>query len=129
MAFGDYQLEIYSQGLSGIVPSPPISFAELEAKAQAAMSPSLWSYVAGGAGDERTQRVNTTAFERWALMPRMFAGAKERDLSVELFGMTLPTPVFMAPIGVIGMCSQDGHGDLTAARAARAPACRWWCRR
>ena len=43
------------------------------------MSPSVWSYVAGGAGDERTQRVNVTAFERWGLMPRMFVGAKERD--------------------------------------------------
>jgi lactate 2-monooxygenase len=48
----------------------------------------------------------------------MFVGAKERDLSVELFGMKLPTPVFMAPIGVIGLCAQDGHGDLATARAA-----------
>jgi lactate 2-monooxygenase len=118
MAFGDYQFEIYLQGLSGIMPSLPMSFADLEAKAQAAMSTSLWSYVAGGAGDERTQRVNVSAFERWGLMPRMFVGATERDLSVDLFGMTLPSPVFMAPIGVIGLCSQDGHGDLTAARAA-----------
>ena len=29
MAFGDYQLEIYLQGLSGILPSLPMSFAEL----------------------------------------------------------------------------------------------------
>jgi lactate 2-monooxygenase len=48
----------------------------------------------------------------------MFVGAKERDLSVDLFGMTLPTPVFMVPIGVIGLCAQDGHGDLATARAA-----------
>ena len=58
MAFGDYQLEIYLQGLSGIVPSLPMAFADWEAKAEAAMPPSVWSYVAGGAGDERTQRVN-----------------------------------------------------------------------
>ena len=51
-------------------------------------------------------------------MPRMFVGAKERDLSVDLFGLTLPSPVFMAPIGVIGLCAQDGHGDLATARAA-----------
>src|SRR3954454_754853 len=118
MAFGDYQLEIYLQGLSGVLPSFPMAFAELEAKAQAAMSPSLWSYVAGGAGDERTQRINVTAFERWGLMPRMFVGAKERDVAVALFGMHLPSPLFMAPIGVIGLCAQDGHGDLAAARAA-----------
>ena len=117
MAFGDYQFEIYLQGLSGILPSLPMSFAELEAKAQAAMSPSLWSYVAGGAGDERTQRVNRTAFERWGLMPRMFVGAKERDLSVDLFGLTLPSPVFMAPIGVMGCARRTVTG--TWPRAGR----------
>jgi lactate 2-monooxygenase len=118
MAFGDYQLEIYLQGLSGILPSHPMAFAELETRAQAAMPPSVWSYVAGGAGDERTQRVNVTAFERWGVMPRMFVGATERELSIDLFGLTLPSPVFMAPIGVMGICAQDGHGDLHAAQAA-----------
>ncbi|ODQ84976.1 alpha-hydroxy-acid oxidizing protein [Mycolicibacterium holsaticum] len=118
MAFSDYQLEIYFQGLAGVLPNLPMAFAELEAKAQAAMSTSMWSYVAGGAGDERTQRVNVTAFDRWGLMPRMFVGANDRDLSVELFGLTLPTPALMAPVGVIALCAQDGHGDLATARAA-----------
>jgi lactate 2-monooxygenase len=117
-SFGEYQNEIYLQGLSGVWPSLPMAYAELEAKAAAALAPSVWSYVAGGAGDERTQRANRTAFESWGLIPRMFVGAKERDVSVELFGMTLPSPVFMAPIGVIGLCAQDGHGDLATARAA-----------
>ena len=39
-------------------------------------------------------------------------------MSIDLFGMKLSTPIFMAPIGVIGICAQDGHGDLAAARAA-----------
>ncbi|MGE2690729.1 lactate 2-monooxygenase [Mycolicibacterium pulveris] len=118
MAFSDYQLEIYFQGLSGVLPTLPMAFAELEAKAQAAMSPGMWSYVAGGAGDERTQRVNATAFDHWGLMPRMFVGANDRDLSVELFGLTLPSPALLAPVGVVGVCAQDGHGDLATARAA-----------
>lgn len=120
MAFGDYQFEVYLQGLAGVVPSWPMTYSELEAKAAAAMPPSVWSYVAGGAGDERTQRANVTAFGGWGLIPRMFVGAAERDLSVELFGLRLPAPVFMAPIGVIGICAQDGHGDLASARAAKA---------
>jgi lactate 2-monooxygenase len=120
MAFGDYQFEIYLQGLAGVVPTLPMAFAELKAKACAAMPPPVWSYVAGGAGDERTQQANVTAFERWGLMPRMFVGAAERDLSVDVFGIKLPAPVFMAPIGVIGICAQDGHGDLATARAAAA---------
>ncbi|MGF6886819.1 lactate 2-monooxygenase [Nocardia sp. GAS34] len=118
MSFGDFQNEIYFNGLRGVLPDLPMKFAELEERARAALPPSVWSYVAGGAGDEYTQRANATAFERWGLVPRMFVGAKERDLSVEVFGTTLPAPVFMAPVGVIGLCAQDGHGDLATARAA-----------
>ncbi|MEU8896446.1 alpha-hydroxy-acid oxidizing protein [Nocardia sp. NPDC048505] len=118
MAFGDYQNEIYFRGLGGVLPDLPMKFAELRDRARAALSPSLWSYVAGGAGDERTQDANVSAFDGWGLVPRMFVGAKERDLSIDLFGMALPTPVFLAPVGVVGLCTQDGHGDLATARAA-----------
>ncbi len=116
--YGDFQLEIYLAGLSGTVPDLPMSFAELESRAERALSSSVWSYVAGGAGDERTQRANAAAFAQWGLMPRMLVGAIERDLSVDLFGLRLPAPVFLAPIGVIGLCAQDGHGDLATAQAA-----------
>jgi lactate 2-monooxygenase len=117
-AFGDFQDEIYNAGLTGRVPTLPMSYAELERRAAQALPPSVVSYVASGAGDEATQRANVDAFGRWGLAPRMLVGAKERDLSVELFGMRLPTPLFMSPVGVIGICAQDGHGDLAAARAA-----------
>ncbi|MGW7583828.1 alpha-hydroxy-acid oxidizing protein [Kitasatospora sp. NPDC054768] len=116
--FGDYQNEIYLRGLGGVLPTMPMAFAELEARASTALAPSVLSYVAGGAGDESTQRANVAAFGRWGLVPRMMVGARTRDLSVDLFGMRLPTPLFMAPIGVIGLCAQDGHGDLATARAA-----------
>ena len=117
-AFGDYQLEIYLAGLNGILPGFPMAYPELEARAAQALPPSVLSYVAGGAGAEHTQRANVSAFGRWGLIPRMFVGAAARDLSVELFGMRLPSPLLMAPIGVIGLCAQDGHGDLATAAAA-----------
>ncbi|GHH00198.1 alpha-hydroxy-acid oxidizing protein [Streptomyces rubradiris] len=118
MSYADYQYEIYLDGLRGALPSLPMTYADLEARAQAAMSPSVRSYVAGGAGNEYTQRANVTAFEGWGLVPRMMVSPTRRDLSVDLFGMRLATPLFMAPVGVIGLCAQDGHGDLAAARAA-----------
>ncbi|MFC7647246.1 alpha-hydroxy-acid oxidizing protein [Streptosporangium lutulentum] len=116
--FGDYQHEIYFDGLRGVVPGLPMTFAELEARAEAMLPPSIWSYVAGGAGDEYTQRANVAAFQHWGLIPRMLVGAARRELSVELFGLKLPSPLFMSPVGVIGLCAQDGHGDLATARAA-----------
>jgi lactate 2-monooxygenase len=116
---GDWQFEIYVNGLTGEKPSLPMAYAELERRAEAALSAEMWSYVAGGAGDERTQRANVRAFDRWGVMPRMLAGAAaERDLSVELFGRQLPTPLMLAPVGVIGLCEPEGHGDLSTARAA-----------
>ncbi|MEV7025355.1 alpha-hydroxy-acid oxidizing protein, partial [Kitasatospora sp. NPDC093558] len=116
--FGDYQNEIYFEGLFGTLPALPLTHADLEERGQAALPPSVRSYVAGGAGDESTQRANVAAFERYGLVPRMMVGAARRDLTVDLFGLTLPSPLLLAPVGVIGLCAQDGHGDLATARAA-----------
>jgi isopentenyl diphosphate isomerase/L-lactate dehydrogenase-like FMN-dependent dehydrogenase len=116
--FGDFQFEIYFGGLAGIRPVLPLKYSELFARAAAAMPAEVLSYVAGGAGNEFTQDVNVTAFDKYGLLPRMLAGAAERSLGVELFGLQLPTPLLLAPIGVIGICAQDGHGDLAVARAS-----------
>ena len=116
--YADFQLGLYFAGLGGELPAYPLTFAGLEAAAQQKMDHRLFDYVAGGAGDEHTQRSNVAAFERWGILPRMLSGAAERDLSIELFGMTLPTPVFLAPIGVLGVMTDDEHGDLAAAAAS-----------
>jgi lactate 2-monooxygenase len=116
--FGDFQLEIYLGGLAGNRPALPMTYDELARKAQAALSPEIYSYVAGGAGNEFTQDANVSAFDRYGLLPRMLRGAAERDLSIDLFGLKLPTPLLLAPVGVIGLCAQDGHGDIATAKAS-----------
>ena len=116
--YGDFQLELYVAGLSGIQPALPIHREDLRARAAHALSPEVFSYVAGGAGNEFTQDANVTAFDRYGLIPRMLAGAAQRDLSIELFGLALPTPLLLAPVGVIGLCAQDGHGDIATAQAS-----------
>ncbi|WP_158818743.1 alpha-hydroxy-acid oxidizing protein, partial [Methylocapsa sp. S129] len=113
-----YQNEIYINGLRGVRPKLPVDFKSLEARACASLPPSIVSYVQGGCGDEHTQEFNVAAFRGWGLMPRMMVDASQRDLSIDLFGMKLPTPLFMSPIGVIGLCAQDGRGDIATARAA-----------
>ena len=116
--FGDYQTEIYLNGLRGIVPRVPVDFASLQQRAEAAMPPFVLSYVQGGCGDEFTQRANAEAFHRWGIVPRMLVDCTARDLSIELLGLHLPSPIFLSPIGVLGICSPTGHGDREAARAA-----------
>lgn len=116
--YGDYQTRIYLAGLSGVQPSWPVDFALLRQRAEAAMPPHVLNYVQGGCGDEWTQDQNADAFHRWGMVPRMMVDCSTRDLSVELFGARLPSPLFMAPIGVTGLCTQDGHGDMAAAKAS-----------
>ncbi|MGA8847226.1 MAG: alpha-hydroxy-acid oxidizing protein [Nocardioides sp.] len=120
VTFGDYQIELYLGALGGLLPPHPFSFAELEANALAALPPELRTYVAGGSGTESTQRGNTTAFERWALVPRMLRGSTERDLSTELFGATVASPLMMAPVGVLGLVTPDQHGDVHGAEVSAA---------
>jgi lactate 2-monooxygenase len=116
--YGDWQHEIYLSGLAGVVPDLPMTYSDLETRARELMPPELWSYVSGGAGDERTQNANVTAFDRWGIVPRMLAGASHRDFSIELFGTAYATPLLFAPVGVIGICDPDGHGDKLTARSA-----------
>src|ERR1700741_4626729 len=97
-----------------------MSYAEREGQAEQCMSREMWSYGAGGAGDERTQRANVRAFDGWGLMPRMLTAAAERDLSVELLGRRLAPPLLLAPGGAIALCAAHGHGHLPSPRAAGA---------
>ncbi len=116
--FGDFQNEIYRAGLSGVLPRLPVDFESLARRAEAAIPASVLSYVQGGCGDEFTQQHNARAFQHWGLIPRMMVDCSVRDLSMELFGLKLPSPVFLSPIGVLGICTPDGQGDFHTARAA-----------
>lgn len=118
--YGDYQNQIYNAGLSGIIPKIPVDYAILVTRAEKAMPPSVLNYVQGGCGDEYTQDQNAAAFRHWGMTPRMMVDCRERDLSIDLLGMTLPTPIFMSPIGVNGIATQDEHGDIAAAQASAA---------
>ncbi|HET8673940.1 MAG TPA: lactate 2-monooxygenase [Thermoleophilaceae bacterium] len=115
--FGDYQYEIYLEGLSGKLPELPTSYAELEQRARETLSPEAFGYVAGGAGEEVTVRANRAAFERWRIVPRMLVDVSERDLRTELFGIELPAPLMLAPVGVMSIVHEEA--ELAVARAAR----------
>ena len=116
--FGDYQNEIYGAGLRGVLPKVPVDYATLVQRATAAMPPHVLNYVQGGCGDEWTQDQNAAAFHHWGMVPRMMVGTTSRDLSTEILGHNYHSPLFMSPIGVTGICGQDQHGDIAAAKAS-----------
>jgi isopentenyl diphosphate isomerase/L-lactate dehydrogenase-like FMN-dependent dehydrogenase len=112
------QTEIYLGGLRGRRTTVPVAFAKLEATARRRMRREAWAYVAGGAGLESTIDANRAAFECRRIVPRMMRDVSTRELSVELFGRRLETPLLLAPIGVLELVHHEA--DLAVAKAAAA---------
>jgi L-lactate dehydrogenase (cytochrome) len=116
--FADYYREIYVRGLVGETPSIPVSIAELERRAAAAMDERAANYVFAGAGSEGTMDANREAFRRRRIVPRMLRDVAARDLSTTVLGTAMPAPLMLAPIGVQKVVHPDG--ELATARAAAA---------
>lgn len=93
----------------------PLSFWDLEFSARHAMAPEAFAYVAGSAGAEKTYEANIEAFEGHRIVPRMLRDVKQRDLSVELFGSRLETPILLAPVGVQEI--MHAEAEIATARA------------
>ena len=50
----------------------------------------------------------------------MMVSPPQRDLSIDLFGQHFLSPIFLCPIGLVGLCSPDFQGDVAAARSSGA---------
>lgn len=114
----DAQSEIYRDGVAGRRPRIPVGYPQLERAAQRRLSRAAFAYIAGSAGLERTADANAEAFRRRRIVPRVLRDVSARDLSIELFGVRRPTPLLLAPIGVLELARRGG--DAAAARAAAA---------
>jgi L-lactate dehydrogenase (cytochrome) len=110
------QNEVYRAGVFGHHPLVPVAARKLQTRAKQALNARAYAYVAGGAGDEATQRDNRAAFDRWAVVPRVLRDVSSRDSSVELFGRRLPGPLLLGPVGALELVHDDA--DLAVARAA-----------
>jgi len=114
----DAQSAIYRAGVSGRTPRIPVGFPALERAAERRMSRAAFAYVAGSAGLERTDLADTAAFGAHRIVPRVLRDVSSRDLGIELFGTQRPTPLLLAPIGVLDLAHPSA--DAGAARAAAA---------
>ncbi|MFI0407914.1 lactate 2-monooxygenase [Actinomadura sp. 3N508] len=117
-ALADFQNSIYLQGLGDVVPALPTDLTRLEGLAEGSLSARAFGYVAGAAGSEATARANRAAFDRWRIVPRMLRDVTHRDLSVDVLGTAMPSPVVLGPIGVLSIVHPEG--ELAVARAAAA---------
>jgi lactate 2-monooxygenase len=120
--FGDFQEGVYAEAVRGVNSRFPFDFTSIERKASEALPDWVYRYVSAASGDGRTQRANVAAYSRYGVVPRMMISPPERDLSIRLFGKHLSSPIFMCPIGLVGLCAPDFQGDVAAAQASAATA-------
>ncbi len=92
------------------------SIDALRAAAHHQLPQPLFDFIDGGAEDEKTLRQNESAFDDWDLLPRPLNSAGARDLSTELLGHSLRSPILIGPTGLAGLFWPQG--EIAAARAA-----------
>lgn len=112
----DHQKQIYLRGFAGTMPLVPVDGRQLEEKARAHMSQAAYAYIAGGAGLESTVASNRSDFEKVKIIPRMLRDTSQRDMSIDLFGHRLPSPLILSPVGVLEMVHPEA--DVAVGRAA-----------
>ncbi len=101
------QNEVYRAGVYGRSPLVPTTARPLQRRARARLTARAYAYVAGGAGEENTQRANRAAFDRWAVVPRVLRDVSARDTSVELFGRRIPAPLLLGPVGALELVHRE----------------------
>jgi 4-hydroxymandelate oxidase len=106
--------------MSGV--DPPGGFhtlSDLRNVAEKRLSPEVWAYVEGGAGEEYTLHESESGFHRWRLRPHNLAGIRSVDLRTTLLDHSVTSPVYISPTAYQGLVHPSGEaGTAKAASAA-----------
>lgn len=114
-SYGAYQFELFAKGIFGGANAGPLVTTDpnkLEEQAKSKMSAKSFGFLAGGSGERATMDANRLAFRQWKLVPRMLRSSGARDLSVQLFNKTYPTPLLFAPIGFLNAIHADAEAGV-----------------
>jgi isopentenyl diphosphate isomerase/L-lactate dehydrogenase-like FMN-dependent dehydrogenase len=81
------------------------------------LNPGHFAYMAQGADDFGTIAANRAGFSKIGLRPKRLVAMANVDLSVEVFGQRLSSPIFLCPVGAQLMFHPEG--EVAVARAAK----------
>ena len=91
---------------------------DAERLAEQALPAEAWSYIVGGAGEERTLRWNREAFSRFRLRPRVLVDVSSITTETTVLGTPVSMPVLVAPMAFQQIAHEEG--ELATARGAAA---------
>ncbi len=100
------------------LPADMISLADYERRAPEFIPYPIFEYIDGGCGDDLTRRSNTSAFDRWQILPRTLQNFSHASTTSQWLNQTLPHPIGLAPVAYQKLVHADG--ELASAQAAQA---------
>lgn len=85
---------------------------EIYAAARRLVPREAWEYVMGAADSGATMERNVAAFKKFLFQQRIFHQVSDPDTKVTLFGRTVSTPAWVAPIGSFYRISETAERDV-----------------
>lgn len=119
VASGSAQIQALAQSQEpGLITSAAeaLNVFELEAVARTKIPPAHMGYLAGGVLGDETVQSNRNAYSAWGLRARRLVDVSSIDLSTDLFGETLPSPIALCPVS----SQRAFHAEAEAAVARAA---------
>ena len=93
-----------------------LNVGHLDMAARRTLSAEAYHFIVGASDDLLTKSANREAFDRVRIRPRRLVDVRTVDMSVELFGQTLKSPILLAPTGDQRRVHEEG--ELAVARGA-----------
>jgi 4-hydroxymandelate oxidase len=108
-----------SLAFDGVITSPDqaVNVWDFETAIRARINPGHFAYMAQGSDDFGTIAANRDGFSKIGLRPKRLIDTGTPDLSVEVFGQRLSSPIFLCPVGAQKMFNVEG--EVAVARAAK----------
>src|SRR6185437_3299968 len=94
-----------------------MDFDTLRAAARDAVEPTTWSFYQGTADGRADPEVESRAWDRWSLIPRVLTGIRSVDTSVELGGQRFASALTIAATAAQGAAHTDAEPATVAAAA------------
>jgi 4-hydroxymandelate oxidase len=103
----------------GVITSPEqaLNVWDFEAVIRSRINAGHYAYMAQGADDFGTIAANRAGFAKLGLRPQRLVNVGNVDLSVDVFGQRLTSPIFLCPVGAQLMFHPEG--EVAVARAAK----------
>lgn len=93
-------------------PIEQMGLNEIHETARRLMPAEAWEYVMGAADSGATMERNVAAFKNFLFQQRIFHQVTDPDISVTVFGRTVPTPAWVAPIGSFYRINETAERDV-----------------